>query len=190
MLRELVVKNRSCRRFYQAEKIEEKTLRQLVDLARLSASAGNLQSLKYILSCNGDKNAKIFKHLRWAAYLTDWPGPEEGERPAGYIVILGDTRIHKDFYCDHGIASQSILLGAVEKGLAGCIFASIDRDGLRESLNIDPSLEILLVIAIGRPKEKVVLEKVRQDGDIKYWRDSEGVHHVPKRELEEIILKD
>jgi len=188
MIKDLVTKNRSCRRFYQEKKIEEQTLRQLVNLARLSASAGNLQSLKYILSCDAEKNDAIFQHLRWAAYLTHWPGPDEGERPAAYIVILGDTKISKNFYCDHGIAAQSILLGAVEKGLGGCIFASIDREALRKTLNIDKHLEILLVIALGVPKEKVVLEEVADDGNIKYWRSSDGTHHVPKRKLDNIIL--
>ncbi len=188
MIRDLIIKNRSYRRFYQDAAIEKRTLRELVDLARMSASAGNLQSLKYILSCERDKNAVIFKHLHWAAYDKDWPGPAEGERPAGYIIILGDTSISKNFYCDHGIASQSILLGAIEKGLGGCIMASIDREPLRKDLNIDSKFEILLVIALGKPKEKVVIEKIADDANIKYWRDGSAVHHVPKRELDDIII--
>ena len=189
MLKDLVTKNRSCRRFHQDFTIEEKTLIELVNLARLSASAGNLQSLKYILSCESEKNSKIFKYLRWAAYLKDWPGPSEGERPSAYIVVLGDNLIGTNFYCDHGIAAQSILLGAVEKGLGGCILASIDKDGLRNALNIAKNFEILLVIALGKPKEKVVIENLRPDGDIKYWRDKDGTHHVPKRSLDDIIIE-
>jgi nitroreductase len=189
MIKELVVRNRSYRRFYQDSAIDEQTLRELVDLARLSASAGNFQSLKYILSCEPVKNAAIFQHLRWAVYLKDWPGPAEGERPAGYIIILGDTEIHKNFFCDHGIAAQSILLGATEKGLGGCMFASIDREGLRKTLNIPERFEILLAIALGKPKEKVVIEKLGPDGDIKYWRDNDCVHHVPKRPLDDIIIE-
>lgn len=188
MIRDLIIKNRSYRRFYQDSLIENQTLRELVDLARLSASAGNMQSLKYILSCEPEKNAAVFQHLRWAAYYKDWPGPPEGERPSGYIIILGDTSIYKNFYCDHGIASQSILLGATEKGLGGCIFASIDRDGLKKTLGIEDKFEILLVIALGKPKEKVVLEKVGPDGNIKYWRDNSSIHHVPKRSLNDIII--
>jgi len=189
MIKDLIIKNRSYRRFYQDAAIEKQTLRDLVDLARLSASAGNMQSLKYILSCEPQKNADIFKHLRWAAYYKDWPGPIEGERPAGYIIILCDTSISTNYFCDHGIASQSILLGATEKGLGGCIFASIDKEGLRKTLNINDKFEILLAIALGKPKEKVVLEKVGPDGNIKYWRDESAVHHVPKRSLDEIIIE-
>ena len=190
MIKDLVIKNRSYRRFYQDAAIDKQTLVELVDLARLSASAGNLQSLKYLLSSEPEKNEAIFKHLRWAIYLKDWSGPAEGERPAAYIVILGDTEINENFFCDHGIAAQSILLGATEKGLGGCMLASIDRDGLRKTLDIPARFEILLVIALGKPKEKVVIEKLGKEGDIRYWRDSDGVHHVPKRPLDEIIIEN
>jgi nitroreductase len=188
MIRDLVVSNRSYRRFDEEHAIEEETLRELVDLARLSASGANLQPLKYILSADRQKNALIFPLLAWAGYLKDWPGPSEGERPAAYIVVLGDTEIRQDFGCDHGIAAQSILLGAREKDLGGCIIASIQRKKLRSALNIPDRYEILLVLALGKPKETVVIETVGPDGDIKYWRDSEGVHHLPKRSLEEIII--
>ena len=117
-----------------------------------------------------------------------WAGPESGERPAAYVVILGDTAISKDFGCDHGIAAQSILLGAREKGLAGCMLGSIDRKTLRKILNLETHLQILLVLAIGKPKEKVVIETVGSDGSIRYWRDAEAVHHVPKRALKDIIV--
>lgn len=189
MIRQLIIKNRSYRRFFEKEKVQQQTLRDLVELARLSASAANKQPLKFILSNEARKNALIFPHLKWAGYLTDWTGPAEGERPAAYIIILGDNRIDTNFYCDEGIAAQSILLGAVEKGLGGCMLGAIDRKGLRKSLDIPSRFEILLVVAIGKPKEKIVLEKVGADGNIKYWRDSEGTHHVPKRSLDEIILE-
>jgi len=188
MIRDLVVKNRSYRRFHQEFAIERETLRQLVDLARLSASAANMQPLKFILSCDPQENALIFPHLAWAGYLRDWSGPSEGERPAAYIIILGDAEIRESFGCDHGIAAQSILLGATERGLGGCIIGSVRRKELRKALSIPARYEILLVLALGTPKEKVVIEKVGSAGDIKYWRDSEGVHHVPKRSLDDMIV--
>ncbi|PLX16964.1 MAG: nitroreductase [Marinilabiliales bacterium] len=187
MLKELIIKNRSYRRFYQDFKITMDDLKELVDLARLSASGRNLQALKYFLSADNDTNEKIFSTLAWAGYLKDWHGPGEGEKPAGYIVILGDTRLTKNYFCDHGIASQSMLLGAVEKNLGGCIFASIQRVKLKELLQLDDYLEILLVLAIGKPKEEVVIEEVKDD-DIKYYRDKNQVHHVPKRSLDDIII--
>jgi nitroreductase len=161
----------------------------LVDLARLSASAANLQPLRYIISVDSKKNSQIFSCLRWAAYLKDWNGPKEGERPSGYIIILSDFKKANDFVgYDCGIASQSILLGAREKGLAGCMIASIRRQQLRSILDIDERFKILLVIAIGKPKEDVVIETVGDDDSIRYWRDSKGLHHVPKRTLKDIII--
>ena len=189
MIKELIKKNRSYRRFYEDFAIERNTLEELVNLARLSASAANRQPLKYILSCEKNKNDLIFPTLAWAGYLKDWPGPIEGERPSAYIVILNDTEITKNYWCDPGIAAQSILLGATEKGLGGCIFASVKRDELRSALKIEGRYEILYVLAIGKPKEKVKLETIGTEGDIKYWRDSQGFHHVPKRLLKDIILE-
>ncbi len=188
MLRDLILKNRSYRRFYEDVAIAPETLRELVDLARLSASGSNLQPLKFVLSCDPQKNAQIFSCLAWAAYLKDWPGPVEGERPSAYIVILGDTQISQSFGVNHGIAAQSILLGATDKGLGGCMIASIKKPELAQALNIPSRYEILLVLALGKPKETVILETVGPDRDIKYWRDDEGRHHVPKRTLEEIII--
>jgi len=188
MLKDLVRTCRSYRRYYEDHALDEETLRELADLARLAASGHNAQPLKYLLSWEPEKNALIFPHLTWAAYLKDWPGPSEGERPSAYIIILGDTEIRKSFTFDQGIAAQNILLGAREEGLGGCILAAIDRDGLREDLDIAERYEILFVLALGKPKEKVVLEVLEPDGDVRYWRDAEGVHHVPKRRLEDIIV--
>lgn len=188
MLRELVLKNRSYRRFDQSVAVDLDTLRGLVDLARLSASAANMQPLRYILSCDQERNSTIFSHLAWAAYLKDWSGPAEGERPGAYVIVLEDTRVGHPLHCDHGIAAQSILLGATEKGLGGCMIGSVDKKGLRAAFEIPDHLEILLVLALGRPKETVAVETVGADGDIKYWRDDKGAHHVPKRSLREIIV--
>jgi nitroreductase len=188
MLKDLVTKNRSYRRFDEQAVIERDVLRELVELARLSASGANSQPLKYILSNTKEKNDLIFPCLAWAGYLKDWPGPSEGERPSAYIIILDDTEVKKPLGCDQGIAAQSILLGATEKGLGGCMIGSIQRDKLRELLGIDQRYEILLVIALGKPAEKVVIETVGPDGNIKYWRDSNGIHHVPKRSLDDIII--
>ncbi len=188
MFRDLVLKNRSYRRFDQSVPVEAETLRALVDLARLSPSASNLQPLKYLLSASPERNAVIFPTLAWAGYIKDWPGPEDGERPAAYIVILGDTAIAKTFATDQGIAAQSILLGATERGLGGCMIGSIRKEALRAALNIPEMYEILLVLALGKPKEIVAIEPVDQEGDIRYWRDAERVHHVPKRALDDVIL--
>jgi len=190
MIEDLIKSNRSCRRFLQKEEVPVDTLRWLVNLARLSASSANLQPLKYILSNEPYKNETIFSCLTWAAYLKDWPGPPEGERPSAYLIMVGDWNIAKNFGADMGIAAQSILLGARERGLAGCMIGSINKELLQEMFNLPKRFEILLVIALGKPKETAVLEEVKPGDGIEYWRDEHGVHHVPKRPLSEIILSD
>jgi nitroreductase len=189
MIRDLILQNRTCRRFHQDVAIERETLRELVDLARYSASGANMQPLKYILSCEPGKNALIFPLLGFAGYLRDWPGPPEGERPSAYVIMLGDTEISKSFFeVDAGIAAQSILLGARDKGLGGCMHRSVKRDELSKAFGITSRYEILYVLSLGKPKEEVVLETIGPDGDCKYWCDSAGVHHVPKRRLDDIII--
>jgi nitroreductase len=185
---DIVRQNRSIRRFYQDQQVSLETLRELVGLARLAPTGSNRQSLRFLLSVDSEQNARIFPTLAWAGYLKDWPGPPEGERPAAYIIILNDTTVNKTAGCDHGIAAQTILLGAVEKGLGGCIIGSIQREALRTLLGIETRYEILLALALGRPKEQVVLEDLPEDGDVRYWRDANGIHHVPKRSLEDLII--
>ncbi len=187
MIYDIIRKSRSYRRFYQDRAVTPDQLRSLVELARLSPSGGNLQALKFVLSCEPDRNATIFPFLSWAGYLKDWDGPQEGERPTAYIMVLGDRGISENFGCNHGIAAQSILLGATEMGLGGCILGNVQKERLRALFRLPGMYEILLVIALGVPKETVVIDDAR-DGDIRYWRDADGVHHVPKRSLSEIIL--
>ncbi len=188
MIKALITKTRSYRRFEESYAINREELLDLVDCARLSASAGNRQPLKYLVANTAELNAKIFPHLAWAGYLKDWDGPSSGERPSAYIIILGDTRVHPSFDCDHGIAAQSIMLAATEKGLGGCMIGSIKRDALRRELRIPEHFEILLILALGLAVEKVELEDVQPAGDIRYWRDKQSVHHVPKRKLQDIVL--
>jgi nitroreductase len=190
VLEELVHKSRSYRRFYQDVPMDRETLRELVDLARHSPSGSNKQPLKYILVCDPETNAQVFPFTRWAGALKDWPGPVEGERPAAYIIILGDTEISPSFGCDHGIAAQSMMLGATEKGWGGCMLGAIDRGGIRELFQIPDRYEILLALALGKPKETVVIEDVGPDGNINYYRDAQSVHHVPKRSLDELVLQE
>ena len=186
-LKDLVYGTRSYRRFDESCQIDRKHLEDLVDLARMSASAANRQPLKYLLYNTPEYCRRIFPALAWAGYLKDWEGPAVGERPSAYIIITGDREITESFNVDHGIAAQSIMLGATEAGFGGCMIASVKREALRNELNIPGTLEILLVLALGKPVEKVVIDET--DGnDIKYWRDRNGVHHVPKRRLDDLIM--
>lgn len=185
---EIILRNRSYRRFEEDYIIKREILIGLIGYARLSASSGNTQGLKFYLSADRLKNEIIFRHLQWAYYLKDWAGPEKGERPSAYIIILGDTEIHATIEIDVGIAAQSILLGATSMGLGGCMFGSVNSIKLRKELYIPGKFQIPLVIALGKPKEKVVIGEVDSTGNIAYWRDKEMIHHVPKRSLDELIV--
>lgn len=187
-LKEIVYKTRSYRRFDESFRIGTQILEGLVDLARMSASAANRQPLKYLIYNTPEDCERIYPDLAWAAYLKDWQGPAAGERPSAYIIILGDRSITESFNADPGISAQTIMLGATEAGLGGCMIASIKRDALRNELKIPEQYDIILVLAIGKPAETVVVEDIR-DNDVRYWRDASGVHHVPKRTLDELIIK-
>ena len=187
-IKDLLLKNRSYRRFQQTP-IEAATLIELIELTRLCPSAANRQPLKYLPACTPQDNAKVFANLRWAGALPHWPGPAESERPTGYIIILGDTEVTDRFNVDPGIVAQSMLLGAVERGLGGCMVGSITRDALRKAFSIPERFAVLLVIALGRPSETVVLEDAKGPEDLDYWRDAEEVHHVPKRTLSELLVE-
>jgi nitroreductase len=189
MLLDLVQKSRSYRRFDHSIKISHESLEELVALARCTPSSGNLQPLKYLLVSEEGASNQLFGFLRWARYLQDWTGPTETEKPTAYVVLLGDTTIGQSFQYDAGIAAQTMMLGAVEKGFGGCILTSVDRDALRGAFSIPFHLEILLVLALGKPAESVVLERLAAERSIKYYRTPDGVHHVPKREVEELIFK-
>jgi len=188
MIKELVLINRSYRRFDANVLVNTQTLYDLVELARICPSAANLQPIKYYLSNSADLNDIIFSTLAWAGYLKDWAGPQQDEQPSAYIIILGDKSIKADFGIDPGIVAQTMLLGAVEKGLGGCMIASVRRQELHQALNLPDELEIVLVIALGKPVETVVLEDLPTDGSIRYYRDAQQVHHVPKRSLQDLIV--
>ena len=187
-LKELLKKTRTYRRFIQEENIDQDELRDIIDNIRYTGSPANLQPLKFIPINNREMNKKIFPHLKWAAYLIDWKGPEEGEKPAAYIVILGNRSISLHIDWDYGIALQAILLSAMEKGYGGCAIAACNKEKIREILDVPRELEIAAVVALGKPNENVVIDDMEK-ANIKYWRDENDVHHVPKRTTDELILK-
>ena len=188
MLTDLLVKTRSYRRFDESVKISQAVLRDLIDATRYCPSAANRQPLKYRLVFEENETAQVFDCLKFAAYLSDWSGPAEGERPTAYVVVLGDENVSKFSEVDAGIAMQTILLRATELGFGGCILASVQREKLREVLALDERFHIGYVIALGKPAETCVIEPLGKDGDIKYYRDADGVHHVPKRNLDDLLV--
>ncbi len=186
---DLVRKSRTYRRFDGKHAISPQTMRSLIECARLTPSGGNMQTLRYMCTCSPEWNEKVFSTLAWAGYLPEWGGPAQHERPTAYVVICSDTSLKKVTpEIDVGIAAQTVVLAAASLGLGGCMFGSVKRDRLKEMLALPAGLEISLVVALGKPVEKVVIDETGPDGSIKYHRDPDGTHHVPKRPLGELLL--
>lgn len=185
-LKEMVLKNRSYRRFFQEKKITTDQLKSLIEVARLTPSAANRQPYKFKLVCDEKMNENIYSCVKWAGYLKDWEGPKEGERPTGYIVMAAPNEVSAE--CDAGILGQTILLAAVEMGLGGCFMGSIDREQIAKWIGLSSEYKVVYVLALGYPKEEIVIEDIHADDDIKYYRDENEVHHVPKKMLEDILL--
>jgi nitroreductase len=189
MLKELIQINRSYRKFKNSKAISRQVLMNLIELTRYAPSSKNRQPLKYILVSKPDENAFVFNQLKWAWYIRDWDGPAENERPPAYIIMLIDKQLNDKADFDAGIAAQTILLGAVEQGLGGCIIRTVNRYELGRFYELPPHMDIVMVIAIGEPDQKIVLEEEDTIGNMEYWVDEKGVHHVPKRSLMELIYK-
>lgn len=186
MIKELALKNRAYRRYDGSYKVDRETLLELIEIARLSSCGSNRQILRYGIFDDEKSRELISSSLIWAGLLTEWPGPEVDKRPSAYIGIFKEKTESGAFAIDTGIAATNILLGAVERGLGGCMFASFT--GLNGKLGVDSKYELTMIIAIGKPAEEIVVEDV-VNGDVRYYRDEDGVHHVPKRSVEELILK-
>ncbi|TXT64139.1 MAG: NADPH-flavin oxidoreductase [Promethearchaeota archaeon] len=185
--KELVKKRRTIRRFKQ-DSISIDTLKSLIEYARLAPSAANVQSLRYIIVKDSDVCQKIFPLVRWAANLPESErAPESERRPTAYVIVLNDTEIKKGAKYDIGAAVQNILLGATDEGLGACWMGSIERDKLRIEFSIPEKYEITHVISLGYPDEKSKIEPFK--GSYKYWKDENGLMHVPKISVEELIFK-
>ena len=189
MLQELVFKNRSYRAFDESRPVTESDMRALIELARHVPSGMNKQPLRYRLVSAPEELAKMYANTRYAAALSV-KLPPEGQKPTGFIAIFRDSEAGSPESLalkDCGIAAQTILLGAAERGFGGCMLGSFDPARLSADLHVDARYQPLLVIALGTPAEQVVLEDARGDA-VSYYRDAENVHHVPKRKLEDILL--
>lgn len=189
-LRELLEHDRSVRRFDNAKPVGRDALERLVELTRYCASGRNLQPLHYRLVSDPAECAAIYPLLKWAGYLADWDGPEAAERPTAYLVQCLDTRLASGCLCEDGLQLQTITLGATAMGLGACIIKSFNVPELKKVLDISERYDTLYVVALGVPKEIVVIEDTdgSEDADIKYYRTADGVHHVPKRPVSELII--
>ncbi len=192
MIKDFVKRNRSYRGYDESRRVTEEELREMVDCARLSASSVNMQPLKYYLAWEKEEVDRIQALTAWARGLPEMTLPHEGMHPTAFIVICQDKSIQESlarFQKDVGIAAQTILLAAVEMGLGGCMIGNFGADSVQQELGLSENLAPLLIVAIGKPAEKIVLTEVGEGESVAYYRDENDVHYVPKRRLEDIIIR-
>ena len=189
-LRELMISDRTFRRFREDRPVSEETLERLVELTRYCHSGRNAQPLRYVLIVNEELRDKVFPALKWAGYYKDWDGPEAGERPTAYLIQCLDTHYGKDCLCDDGLQLEAISLGMRTLGLGGCIIKAFNAPLLTEILKLDSRYVPRYVVAVGYPSEEVKLEDMNgeEDADFKYYRTPDGIHHVPKRPLSQLVI--
>ena len=185
MFIDLIKSCRSYRRFDASRKITAEELYSIAEAVRYTPSAANLQRLRLLLITDEHECDTVFSSLRFAASLKDWNGPTAEERPVAYAVFLSECELDTTVAIDLGICSEALLLSARERGIGGCIFRSFDKNTL--SPIIQEGYNVHEVIALGYPSETVLIEDCT-DGDIKYYRDSDDRHVVPKLPMEKIVI--
>lgn len=183
-----IMKRRTIRKFEQ-KAVSEDNLVKLVDCARVAAYGANVQPLKFMIVNNSETLQKIYPMTKWAGYLADG-APKENERPAAYIAILGDSSIksNKMYEVEAGAAVTTMMLEAVEMGLGTCWLGAIQRDEIKKLLELDENLNVVYLLAVGYPKQESKIVDMKDNG-VKYYEDENGVINVPKRSLEEILIK-
>jgi hypothetical protein len=191
VIKDLIKKNRSVRGYDNSRDVTIEELREMVDCARLSASSVNMQPLKYILVNTVDGKARVLKQVSFAAKLSTLKLPHRGSEPMAYIVICQDEQISKSetgFLRDVGIVAQSITLAATELGLGACMLGYFSPDKLRQALDLSENLKPLLVISLGKSVEDVRIVEIEEGESTDYYRDEAGIHYVPKRKLDDVII--
>ena len=190
---EAVMKRRSIRRF-QDKAVPYETLEKCVNAARLAPSARNSQVCEYIVVDDTELLPQVFTAIKsWAGTLpSDVPVKYH---PKAFIITLINSTVEKelggsrrDTTIDVGLAAENILLVALEEGLGTCTLMSFAARELKPALNIPDQYEVVLAIALGYPDENPVVETATDN--VKRWADSQGVSHVPKRKLEDILHRN
>ncbi len=186
-LQTLIRARRTIRRFEQ-KTLSKEQLYRYIDAARLAPSAANLQPLKYVLVFRPEVCEKLFPLTRWAGYLENY-APKENERPTAYIAVCADLNIRKNGYeYDAGAAAEHIILSALSDGVGACWMGAIDYEKISALLGLDENLKLLSVIALGYSKESPSATKM-EDGNVEYFIGEDGTLKVPKRSLDEVIIK-
>ena len=183
-----VVKSRRTARRFKQEPIDREDIIKMIDAARVSPSAGNIQSLKYAIIDSLDERKAIFPYIKYAGYIADW-NPEFTESPVAFIAVLNDTNIRDtnlSTECDCGIAMMSISLVAAEMGIGSCILGSIDKDSITKVLDLNPKYEIMYLIGLGISNQENT--QFNDSDNVKYIMDLSNNFKVPKRKIEDIIV--
>ncbi len=183
---ETIISRRTIRKFKQ-EKIDPEILEKLVNAGRLAPSAANLQPLEYLIADDIDLKEKIFPNLAWAGYIKPEGDPGEGERPAAYIIILTDRKINTAPGMDIGASAENMSLTARGEGIGCCWIGAFKKKEINKIIGVPENLSAELILALGYPMEKPILEDMERGSSIKYYKDDSGILHVPKRRLEDIL---
>ena len=192
---EAVIKRRSIRRFKDLP-IPYDVLEKCVDAARLAPSGRNSQPCEYVIVDDDRLLPEVFDNLKgWAGQPSSIGAPPPGQRPVAYIIILINNALEMNPVAgrrvatyDVALAAENAMLVATAEGIGSCPFLSFKESTLKEVLNLPDNYEIALVLGLGYADESPVVE-VPTDS-IKYWVDDNGVRHVPKRKLEDILHRN
>lgn len=191
MLKDLLKENRSYRGFDENYRFSKEQLEEYVNMTRYTASAVNLQPLKYKIAYKKEETEIVFPLTKWAGALPHLKIPHDGMKPTAFIIICIDTDISDNlsaFQKDVGIAAQTITLAAAEEGLGGCMIGSFSSTDIKEKLSLPDNIEPMLIIALGKPNETIVIKEIENGESTKYYRDENDIHYVPKRKLKDIII--
>ena len=187
MFLDLVKATRSFRNFDSNCRLSDEIMQELIELCRYTPSTANSQSIKFAYACSESACEKVFPLLGWAGYIKENKPPYDGNVPAGYILVCYDTDISPEIEIDAGICAQTIVLGAMDKGIGACMIGSFDKQKMSELFKLPANIKPRLMIALGKPKETVEIVDIK-DGDVKYYRDGKEKHFVPKRTVSELTL--
>ena len=192
MIEKIVASSRSYRTFDESRAVTREELADLISVARLCPSAMNRQPLKYRLVYEREEVEALLSITKWGGMLPELILPPDGKHPTAFIVVCCDIELCNNIDSarfDAGVVSQTIMLAAAEHDLGGCILGAFDKSRAAEILSIGEKNVPIVILAIGKPDEKVVLCDTDESGSIAYYRDEYGTHFVPKRSLEELIIK-
>lgn len=185
---EFLRSRRTYRRFAQRA-VAPEILTEAVDAAHIASCGANRQTVRYCIVESPAAVAAVQPLVHWAAYLPREQGtPQPDEQPTAFIAILQDDRLPGANDVDIGLALGSLTAAAWAHGVGSCIMGAIDRPELTKLLGLPEGLRLCYMVALGYPTHESHLVEI-QDGSVKYYLDENRNYCVPKRGMEEILIK-